>query len=88
MKRVRRDVVWNQRRQAWVIRGPASAVLPGAAVFQRKWLAVRAAALTARAEWRSGQCGQVVIHRRDGRILDTRTYGKDPRQLRAPRRTQ
>lgn len=43
--------------------------------------AVAFAAATARTDWRTrGVASELVIKGRDGRIRDSRTYGRDPRR--------
>lgn len=51
------------------------------AVHGKQAEAVTFAAATARSEWKSrGVLGELVIKGRDGRIRDSRTYGRDPRR--------
>lgn len=51
------------------------------AIHGRQAEAVAFAAATARSGWRSrGVLAELVIKGRDGRIRDSRTYGRDPRR--------
>lgn len=48
--------------------------------FPTQGAAIAAAVKSARARWEAGRLSEVIIKGRDGKIRDSRTYGRDPRK--------
>jgi len=67
----RRAGKWYVTRGREVVYGPLRT--------QRQ--AIAEAAMTCRARWADGQLCELIIKGRDGRIRDSRTYGRDPRHI-------
>lgn len=75
MKRIVYRVTYVAESKSWKVQGPGQ---PKS--FTRKYAATKWARKTCRELWKGGQLAQLVVHKRNGRIQDEFTYGKDPRR--------